>query len=98
VAADFEGLSAARAAFDDGLLASIESWPETWLDETLTFTSARHGGERSLPRTFVLGQMFNHATHHRSQVTAELHKLGLDYGNTDMPFNPYSQYRARGAD
>ena len=98
VAADFESLSAARTAFDDDLLALIDSWSEAWLHETLTYTSARHGGERSVPRTFPLCQMFNHATHHRSQVTAALHKLGLDYGNTDMPFNPYSQYRARGTD
>jgi hypothetical protein len=25
-------------------------------------------------------------------VTAELHRMGIDYGNTDLPYNPLSQY------
>jgi len=40
-------------------------------------------------RGFMMVQLFNHQTHHRSQVTCELHKLGLEYGCTDMPYNPY---------
>jgi uncharacterized damage-inducible protein DinB len=36
--------------------------------------------------------MFNHETHHRSQVTSALTQMGIDYGNTDLPYNPLSQY------
>jgi uncharacterized damage-inducible protein DinB len=36
--------------------------------------------------------MFNHQTHHRSQVTAMLRQMGIDYGNTDLPANPLSQF------
>jgi len=32
--------------------------------------------------------MFNHQTHHWNQITTELHKIGIDYGVTDMPYNP----------
>ncbi|YAF94156.1 MAG: DinB family protein [Nodularia sp. CChRGM 3473] len=35
--------------------------------------------------------MFNHQTHHRSQITSELHKMGIDYGCTDLPYNPYNE-------
>jgi uncharacterized damage-inducible protein DinB len=40
-------------------------------------------------RASQLVQLFNHQTHHRSQATSELHKLGIDYGSTDLPYNPY---------
>ena len=50
------------------------------------------GRERTVPRQFYMMQMFNHGTHHRSQVTAALHRMGIAYGNTDLPYNPLSQY------
>ncbi|MEM7435479.1 MAG: DinB family protein [Myxococcota bacterium] len=87
---DFGELRSVQAAFDVGLEALLAAQPEPWLDDTLTFASERAGGTRSLPRWFYWAQLFNHATHHRSQVTAALHKLGIDYGITDMPYNPYS--------
>ncbi len=92
VYADDEALMEARGLFDDNLLAFVREASEPWFDETLVFASERLEGERSLPRQFFFMQMFNHATHHRAQVTAELHKMGIDYGITDMPFNPHSQY------
>lgn len=88
----YEDLARARATFDQDLLALIESNADDWLDDLFTFDSERKGGPVTLPRKFYCMQMFNHGTHHRSQITSELHKMGIDYGNTDMPFNPYSQY------
>lgn len=93
VSDDFAELRALRSQFDDALLAEIETWTDAWVGEMLEFHSERHGGHRRLPRSLPLSQMFNHATHHRSQVTAELHRMGCDYGCTDIPFNPLSQYR-----
>jgi uncharacterized damage-inducible protein DinB len=31
-------------------------------------------------------QMFNHATHHRGQLTTLLTQMGRDIGATDIPF------------
>ncbi len=89
---DFAGLRTARAHFDDGLVALAGAHDDAWFGAALTFFSQRLGRERTLPRALVLAQMFNHATHHRSQVTSELFKLGIDYGVTDMPFNPDLPY------
>jgi tRNA-Thr(GGU) m(6)t(6)A37 methyltransferase TsaA len=90
--ADFGELRAERTRFDDGLVALAGQHDDAWFGATLTFFSQRLGRERTLPRALLVAQMFNHATHHRSQVTSELHKLGLDYGVTDMPFNPDLPY------
>lgn len=86
---DYAALSAARVAFDAALEPLLCAQSDTWLEESVTFN---WGKERTLPRYFFWAQMFNHGTHHRSQVTSELHHMGVDYGITDMPFNPHSQY------
>lgn len=88
----FEALREARSDFDVSLLARIDSEAADWLDQPLTFESERLAGTISLPRLFYAAQMFNHGTHHRSQVTAELHRMGIDYGITDLPYNPLSQF------
>ncbi|MGD1883431.1 MAG: DinB family protein [Paracoccaceae bacterium] len=36
----------------------------------------------------MIVQLFNHQTHHRSQVTFALHALGVNYGPTDIPWRP----------
>ena len=89
---DYEALKQARFAFNTDLLALIEDRPDDWLDGTLTMHAAHLGRERTVPRQFYMMQMFNHGTHHRAQVTAALHRMGIGYGNTDLPFNPLSQY------
>ena len=89
---DYETLRAARFHFDLTLLETLRMQPKTWLDETLRYHHPRLGRTRAHPRQFPLMQMFNHGTHHRAQVTAELHRMGIDYGNTDLPYNPLSQY------
>lgn len=89
---DYATLRAERAAFDALLLDKIRLQPKSWLDETVSYHHPRLGRERSHPRQFTLMQLFNHGTHHRSQVTSALHQMGIDYGNTDLPYNPQSQY------
>ena len=90
--ADWAQLREARAAFDDGLLTIIEDRPPDWLDEELPYTRPGWDHVAQVPRKGFAMQMFNHATHHRSQVTAELHRMGVDYGITDLPYNPLSQW------
>ncbi len=92
VHADYRDLKRERQAFDDDFLTLLKSRPDSWLDETISIESARLQRARILPRRFFCMQMFNHATHHRAQATSELHKLGVGYGSTDLPDNPYSQY------
>lgn len=86
---DFSQLRKDTFAFDKKLLDLAETCDESWLAGIISFYSSRLGRERRLPRAFYFLQMFNHQTHHRSQITSELHKLGIDYGNTDLPYNPY---------
>ncbi len=89
---DYDALKQARFDFIESLQALIESRAEDWLDETVTLHAPHLGRERTVPRQFYMMQIFNHGTHHRSQVTAALHRMGIAYGNTDLPFNPLSQY------
>jgi len=89
---DFDALRAAREGFDTDLEARIAAAGGDWFAEEIRFVSERLGRERAFPRAFVLTQLFNHQTHHRSQVTSALHRLGIDYGATDLPANPLSQF------
>jgi len=90
--ADFSSLQAARTAFDDKLLRLPETKPPGWLTGAVPLKTDGFGKDRSFTRQYLLMQLFNHGTHHRSQVTVEMHRMGLDYGSTDIPFNPSSQF------
>jgi uncharacterized damage-inducible protein DinB len=83
----FDPMRAARTALDARMMGICEAADPAWFDEVIVMPSGRR-----LPRSFWWAQLFNHATHHRSQVTAELTHMGVDYGNTDMPYNPLTQF------
>lgn len=63
---DFEGLSAARAAFDEHIIAYCDGLTGG-LDETFRYRTMA-GQETESERGWALLHMFNHATHHRGQV------------------------------
>ncbi|ABS61894.1 DinB family protein [Parvibaculum lavamentivorans DS-1] len=86
---EFDNLRAARIGLDARLRLACESALPSWFDETIVMPSGRR-----LPRSFWWEQLFNHGTHHRSQVTSELTHMGIDYGNTDLPYNPLTQFPA----
>ncbi len=86
---EFAPLRAARQKMDAKFRARCEGAASAWFDETIIMPSGR-----ALPRSFWWAQLFNHATHHRSQVTSELTHMGIDYGSTDMPYNPLTQFPA----
>ena len=88
----FDDLRQATAELDQQLRNCFEENDNAFFAETLPFAADGVEGVRDYPRQLYLMQAFNHATHHRSQVTSELHRLGVDYGNTDLPFNPLSQF------
>lgn len=89
---EYDELKSARFQFDEKLIQESQSCSQAWLDEVLEFWSERLNRYRKVPRSFYYIQLFNHQTHHRSQITSELHKMGIDYGSTDLPFNPYYEY------
>jgi uncharacterized damage-inducible protein DinB len=89
---DFAALKRERLVFDDVVVEEIRAHPSDWLDRTISFHHPRLGRQRTHTSQFPLMQMFNHGTHHRAQITAALHRMGIDYGNTDLPYNPLSQY------
>jgi len=78
---DFAALWAERQRIDAQLAHFADQHESAW------YEAKAHPSFRFV-RGFQVAQLFNHQTHHRSQVTSELHKLGIDYGCTDMPYNP----------
>ena len=88
--ADYSEFQARRRALDREIQALFDERPSAWFDETFAFPFGDVPGRRR-PRALFISQMFNHQTHHRSQITTELHRLGISYGVTDLPFNPLSQ-------
>ncbi len=87
VADDFATLKARRSAMDDEIAAFVDATDHGWQDE-IRELQGLDGVIRKLPRQLFLMQLFNHQTHHRSQITSELHKMGIDYGITDVPLTP----------
>lgn len=89
---EYNQLRSARFKFDKKLVQESQNCSQEWLDEIFEFWSESRNRKRKVPRAFYYVQMFNHQTHHRSQITSELHKMGIDYGNTDLPYNPYYEF------
>jgi uncharacterized damage-inducible protein DinB len=89
---EYSELRSARFKFDEKLVQESQGCSQDWLDEIFEFWSERLNRNRRVPRSFYYVQMFNHQTHHRSQITSELHKMRIDYGNTDLPYNPYYKF------
>ena len=88
----YNELKFARFDFDQKLIQESQECSQAWLDEVFEMWSERLNRNRRIPRSLYYVQMFNHQTHHRSQITSELHKMGIDYGNTDLPYNPYYKF------
>ena len=85
---DFDALRDARNALDARIERWVEGFTDEWLARALSYASKVDGAARSLPHWALVVHMFNHATHHRGQVTTLLSQMGLDVGPTDIPFMP----------
>ena len=88
--ADYSDFERRRKALDLEIKELFDERPSAWFDETFAFPFG-DDPDRRRPRALFISQMFNHQTHHRSQLTTEFHRLGIDYGVTDLPYNPLSQ-------
>jgi len=81
-----------RARLRDTLLAACErwhgliaQWPAARYDGTLDYATTR-GVPQSLPFAPTLGHVFNHATHHRGQISAAITAMGQACPELDMVF------------
>ena len=76
----------------DSADGDIVSWAGVlapdWLASTLDYRAASDGKLRRLPAWVAATHLFNHATHHRGQVTTLLRQAGVDPGATDLPHLP----------
>jgi uncharacterized damage-inducible protein DinB len=63
----------------------IQALPKSRFDENLTYVSMR-GQTNALPFAATLSHVFNHATHHRGQITAALTQLGHACPELDMVY------------
>lgn len=63
----------------------IDTWPAERFDGHLDYQTSK-GVPQSLPFAATLAHVFNHATHHRGQITAALTPLGYACPELDMVY------------
>ena len=90
-------LESDRAALALRLTAATARWfgyvaslSEGALAGDLRYTMTT-GQPRALPMPAALLHVFNHATHHRGQITAAMSILGFEYQPLDLPFLIFSE-------
>ena len=81
---DFATLERERAVTDTSLLTWAGQLSAAWLESTLEYHGASDGRMRRAPAWIAATHLFQHATHHRGQVTTLLVQAGRDPGVTDL--------------
>lgn len=85
---DFDVLARERASADTRILDWAGSLATEWLGSTIEYRSAADGRVRQLPAWVAAVHLFNHATHHRGQLTTLMKQAHIEPGITDLPFLP----------
>ena len=85
---EFDRLAHEREVTDTAILAWSGGVTEAWLTSTLDYRAASDGRRRQLPAWIAAAHLFQHATHHRGQLTTLLKQAGQDPGITDLPYLP----------
>lgn len=67
----------------------VDSLSDAALADDLRFTMTT-GQERTLPIPGALLHVFNHATHHRGQITAAISMMGFECQSLDLPHLLYA--------
>ena len=91
---DWEELKSVRVEQDDLLSKGAQDWTEDWLAGKTVKRDPLGDDLPAISRWVMVVQLFNHQTHHRSQVTSVLHSMGIDYGATDIPWRPEAGFFA----
>jgi uncharacterized damage-inducible protein DinB len=90
-------LESDRAALASRLITATARWSGyvASLDEPALAGDLRYvmttGQARVLPMSGALLHVFNHATHHRGQITAAISMLGFTYEPLDLPYLIFSE-------
>ena len=96
-------LESDRAALRDRLLAAVPRWQKLIASfddarfaaaSTLDYTTTK-GIAQSLPFAPTLGHVFNHATHHRGQITAAITAMGYPCPVIDRVWMLQAQSKGR---
>jgi uncharacterized damage-inducible protein DinB len=85
---EFDRLAHEREVTDTAILAWSGAVTEAWLASTLEYRAASDGRRRQLPAWIAAVHLYQHATHHRGQLTTLLKQTGKDAGTTDLPYLP----------
>jgi uncharacterized damage-inducible protein DinB len=85
---EFATMSRERDSTDTRILDWAGALSADWLAGPLDYRAASDGKLRRLPAWIAATHLFQHATHHRGQVTTLLKQAGKDPGVTDLPYLP----------
>jgi len=81
--ADISELCAERQRMDNAILAFVAALSEDELNSELDYCSTEGSAYRDRLEV-LLQHVFNHATHHRGQLTTLYNQMGLESGLTDL--------------
>ncbi|WP_430459873.1 DinB family protein [Thalassolituus sp. LLYu03] len=87
LASSSDEIRALRQRLDDLLIRWCDLLRADEATDMVEYTNTR-GEAMVKPLDLILQHLFNHQTHHRGQLTAELSRLGVDYGVTDLLYLP----------
>jgi uncharacterized damage-inducible protein DinB len=86
--ADFAALTRERAVTDTAILGWTGKLTPAWLSGVLEYRSVSDPRLRRVDRWIAVAHMFQHATHHRGQLSTLITQSGRDIGATDLPAMP----------
>jgi uncharacterized damage-inducible protein DinB len=85
---DFAALQRERDVADTAILDWAGQLAPEWLASTMEYRAAADGRRRTIAAWVAATHLFNHATHHRGQVTTLMAQAGFDMGATDLAALP----------